>query len=352
MVKIPFGIFKKYYRYILVINLLLITFIIYELFYSRHYRKGEEEINVFIQPGMHLDEIIRMLKSSDVIRDELLFKIAVKILGKENQIISNLYVFKNGLNNSELISLLTDKSKVNLIRFTIPPGYNLNQIAKLAEKKLSLSRDKIFKEASNDSLIKLLGLKGKIKNLEGFLYPDTYDLPPGITEKSLIRILFSEFRKKILDNTEISSLIRERQTDLLNTVTLASIIEGETKLDSEKPLIAGVYLNRIKKGMRLEADPTIQYILPDGPKSRLLFEDLKIESPYNTYLHKGLPPGPINNPSAKSILAALNPADHGYLFFVATGEGGHRFSETYAQHLDAIRDYKKKLREKDSTEKR
>lgn len=352
MVKIPFGIFKKYYRYILVINLLLITFIIYELFYSRHYRKGEEEINVFIQPGMHLDEIIRMLKSSDVIRDELLFKIAVKILGKENQIISNLYVFKNGLNNSELISLLTDKSKVNLIRFTIPPGYNLNQIAKLAEKKLSLSRNKIFKEASNDSLIKLLGLKGKIKNLEGFLYPDTYDLPPGITEKSLIRILFSEFRKKILDNTEISSLIRERQTDLLNTVTLASIIEGETKLDSEKPLIAGVYLNRIKKGMRLEADPTIQYILPDGPKSRLLFEDLKIESPYNTYLHKGLPPGPINNPSAKSILAALNPADHGYLFFVATGEGGHRFSETYAQHLDAIRDYKKKLREKDSTEKR
>ncbi len=352
MVKIPFGIFKKYYRYILVINLLLITFIIYELFYSRHYRKGEEEINVFIQPGMHLDEIIRMLKSSDVIRDELLFKIAVKILGKENQIISNLYVFKNGLNNSELISLLTDKSKVNLIRFTIPPGYNLNQIAKLAEKKLSLSRNKIFKEASNDSLIELLGLKGKIKNLEGFLYPDTYDLPPGITEKSLIRILFSEFRKKILDNTEISSLIRERQTDLLNTVTLASIIEGETKLDSEKPLIAGVYLNRIKKGMRLEADPTIQYILPDGPKSRLLFEDLKIESPYNTYLHKGLPPGPINNPSAKSILAALNPADHGYLFFVATGEGGHRFSETYAQHLDAIRDYKKKLREKDSTEKR
>lgn len=352
MVKIPFGIFKKYYRYILVINLLLITFIIYELFYSRHYRKGEEEINVFIQPGMHLDEIIRMLKSSDVIRDELLFKIAVKILGKENQIISNLYVFKNGLNNSELISLLTDKSKVNLIRFTIPPGYNLNQIAKLAEKKLSLSRNKIFKEASNDSLIELLGLKGKIKNLEGFLYPDTYDLPPGITEKSLIRILFSEFRKKILDNTEISSLIRERQTDLLNTVTLASIIEGETKLDSEKPLIAGVYLNRIKKGMRLEADPTIQYILPDGPKSRLLFEDLKIESPYNTYLHKGLPPGPINNPSEKSVLAALNPADHGYLFFVATGEGGHRFSETYAQHLDAIRDYKKKLREKDSTEKR
>lgn len=324
----------------------MLSFIIYNIFYSKYFWEGSEEKKFTIEQGENLDEIITKLKSEDIILNSFLFKIAVKISGKENQIISNNYIFKNGMSNSGLIELLTDKSLNQLIRITIPPGYNLKQISNLINKKLSLSKDKFLKEASNDSLINILGLRSQVKNLEGFLFPDTYEVSPSVSEKNIVLLLFNEFRKKVLGNKNITSQIETENTTLLKAVILASIIEGETKLDEEKPVIAGVYLNRIEKGMRLEADPTVQYILPEGPKPRLLFEDLKIISPYNTYLNKGLPPGPINNPGLASINAALNPVKHKYLFFVATGEGGHKFTENYQQHLQAVKEYKNKLKSK------
>lgn len=337
---------KKYYRAALLVNILLIVFIGYQLYYSEYYWQGDDEKVFTIEPGKNLDEIISGLKNADIISNAFLFKLAVKLSFKENQIISRGYLFKNGMNNSELITILTDKYSNPLIKITIPPGYNLRQIGKIAEKKLSLSKEKFMKEASSDSLINILGLTGQIKNLEGFLYPDTYEVSPAIKEKALVNLMFNEFRKKILDDSDIQSQISEQETTLLKTLTLASIIDGETRINEERPVIAGVYLNRLKKGMRLEADPTIQYILPDGPKPRLLFEDLKIVSPYNTYLNKGLPPGPINNPGLPSILAALNPAKHNFIFFVATGEGGHKFTENYEDHQKAVKEYKAKLKEK------
>lgn len=337
---------KKYYRAALLVNILLIVFIGYQLYYSKYYWQGDDEKVFTIEPGKNLDEIISGLKNADIISNSFLFKLAVKLSFKENQIISRGYLFKNGMNNSELITILTDKYSNPLIKITIPPGYNLRQIGKIVEKKLSLSKEKFMKEASSDSLINILGLSGQIKNLEGFLYPDTYEVSPVIKEKALVNLMFNEFREKILDDSEIQSQIAEQETTLLKTLTLASIIDGETRINEERPVIAGVYLNRLKKGMRLEADPTVQYILPDGPKPRLLFEDLKIVSPYNTYLNKGLPPGPINNPGLSSIKAALNPAKHNFIFFVATGEGGHKFTENYEDHQKAVKEYKAKLKEK------
>jgi UPF0755 protein len=123
-------------------------------------------------------------------------------------------------------------------------------------------------------------------------------------------------------------------------VTMASIVEGEAVLDEERPIVAGVYLNRLRLRMRLEADPTIQYVIPGGPR-RLLYSDLRVESPYNTYRHYGLPPGPVNNPGRASILAVLNPVRHNYIFFVANGRGGHWFSSTYAEHLRNVRRYRR-----------
>jgi UPF0755 protein len=131
---------------------------------------------------------------------------------------------------------------------------------------------------------------------------------------------------------------------LKEVVTLASIVEGESGVDAERPTIAGVYLNRLRKNMKLEADPTIQYVLPGGPR-RLLYTDLRIDSPYNTYLYRGLPPGPVNNPGKQSILGVLYPEKHQYLYFVATGVGGHRFSKTFSEHQKAIRVYRKVRRE-------
>ena len=126
-------------------------------------------------------------------------------------------------------------------------------------------------------------------------------------------------------------------------ITLASIVEGETKKEEEMPVIAEVYYNRLKHGMKLEADPTIQYLI-EGKWRRLLYEDLKTDSPYNTYLYSGLPPGPINNPGKSAILAAFYPDDNNYLYFVADGNGGHKFSSTYSEHLKNVRDYRRWLR--------
>ncbi|MEP7146905.1 MAG: endolytic transglycosylase MltG [bacterium] len=343
--KFPFVRIKNLYKYLIPLNILLLFFILYQIFFSNYHWEGNEEKRFDIEKGKNLDEIINDLKDAGIIANPLLFKLAVKLSGKENQIISRTYLFKNGMSNSELLSQLTDKNNNQLIRITIPPGYNIKQIAKLAEKKLFLLKDKFIAEASNDSLINLLGLTARVKNLEGFLLPDSYDVSPSISEKNLVQLLFNEFRKKVLDNKDIQSKLSEQNTTLLDALTLASIIEGETQLDKEKPVIAGVYLNRIKKGMRLEADPTIQYALPDGPKSRLLYEDLKINSPYNTYMNKGLPPGPINNPGLSSINAALNPDKNKFLFFVATGEGGHKFTENYEDHLKAVSEYKQKRKQ-------
>lgn len=342
--KYEFSDVKKLYKYAIALNLILISFIIYQLFYSRYYWKGEEDKTFVIEQGQSLDEIISGLTKNDVIQNPFLFKIAVRLSGKEGSIISKSYLFKKGMNNLELINFLTDKNLTQFIKITIPEGYSIKQIGKLLEKKLSLSRDKFYKETTNDSLINLLGLKGKIKNLEGFLFPDTYDFPIATNERKVVNMLFNEFRKKVLENDDLDSELETTDSTLLKIITLASIIQGETNLTDEMPVVSGVYINRLNKGMKLEADPTVQFIIPDGPR-RLLYEDLKINSPYNTYLFKGLPPGPINNPGVNAIKAALNPAEHNYIFFVATGQGGHRFSETYQQHLDAVKDYRKKLKE-------
>ncbi|MDQ3019593.1 MAG: endolytic transglycosylase MltG [Bacteroidota bacterium] len=345
---LTFSKIKKGFKYVVILNILLLCFIVYQLFYSKYYWEGNEEKKFTVEPGKNLDDIILKLKKEDIISNPILFKLAVKLSGKENQIISNSYLFKNGMSNSELIENLTNKNLTQSLRITIPPGYSLKQISNLVQKKLSLSKEKFLEESASDSLINILGLSGQVKNLEGFLFPDTYDVSPAISEKNLVLLLFNEFRKKVFANKKILSGIEEQKTTLLKTITLASIIEGETNIDSEKPVIAGVYLNRIEKGMRLEADPTIQYILPDGPKSRLLYEDLKINSPYNTYLIKGLPPGPINNPGIAAIEAAVDPVKHKYLFFVATGNGGHKFTENFEQHLQAVKEYRNKIKNKNN----
>lgn len=308
-----------------------------------YFWEGNIEKDFVIEPGKNLDEIVADLKREDIIPNSLLFKIAVKLTAKENQIISNTYLLKNGMSNLDLLRMLTDKSLVRLIKLTIPEGYTIKQIGNLIEKKLSCSKEIFYKETASDSLISLLGLKGKIKTLEGFLYPDTYEVSPNISEKKLVRLLFSEFRKKVLSDNKIKSYLNQNDSLLLNLITFASIIQGETGILDEMPVISGVYVNRLNKNMRLEADPTIQYIIPDGPR-RLLFEDLKINSPYNTYKNKGLPPGPVNNPGINAVLAALNPEEHEFLFFVATGNGGHRFSKNYEEHLQAVKEYKLNLK--------
>ena len=176
------------------------------------------------------------------------------------------------------------------------------------------------------------------KSFEGYLFPNTYQFNENELPSDIINVMVQEYKRNLSD--EMLLQMNQIKMSEKEVLALASIIEGEAIYDQERAIISGVYHNRLKKGMRLQADPTIQYILEDGPR-RLLNRDLKIVSPYNTYLNKGLPPGPINNPGIESIKAALFPTESDYLYFVARGDGYHTFSITEKQHNKAKRDFQK-----------
>jgi UPF0755 protein len=325
-----------------VFGILLLLFFSFKVNYQKVTWEGDKKFR--ISPGQSFNDIADVLEREGVISNAFYFKVAAKIQGKDDKIISRTYILKAGYNNLELLDVLTDPSLNFTLKFTVVEGTRIKQIAKLSAAKFNFDEALFVKETKNDSLINLLGLKGKVSNLEGFLFPDTYRFPIDITPKEIVEVLFNEFYKKIIASDKYG--LKDNPKKLLESVTLASIVQGETQLESEMPIIAGVYLNRITKRMKLEADPTIQYALPDGPKQRLLKSDLKIDSPYNTYKYYGLPPGPINNPGLKAFESVLNYEKHSYIFFVATGKGGHKFTSTYKEHLEAVAEYRKNVKQK------
>jgi UPF0755 protein len=331
----------KYRLLLISVTVLYVLWIVtFNILYSRYYWESGTEKKFLIRQGKTLSEISQELRDSGIISNQTSFTIAAKYLGAEDRIIAGFYNFTEGMNNIDIVNQITspDYTLRSKGKFRVPEGLRLKQIAKLAEKELQLSADLFLKEASNDTLISILGLNGVINNLEGFIFPDTYILPVSIDERGLVKIMFEEFYKKILKNTEINKYFSGNGKKLLELVTLASIVQGEAGVLSEMPRIAGVYLNRIETNMKLQADPTIQYIIPDEKPRRLTTSDLRIESPYNTYLNKGLPPGPINCPGLDAIKSIIYPEKHNYYFFVARGDKTHVFSESFEEHKKAIND--------------
>ncbi len=310
----------------------------FSILYSRNSWDGVKVKKITLQPGMNLNEIAKLLLEKEVISNTFEFKLMIKLLGKENQLYAGTYYVKKGMSNLELSILFTTPDYLSLGgkgKITFPEGYRIKQMGLMLQKDFDMSQEKFITETENDSLINLLGLKGKIMNLEGFLFPDTYIVPMDADEKKMVKILFDNFLSQVYYNPEIQEYTSENPKKLLDLIILASIVQAETAIPEEYPIIAGVYINRLKRNIKLQADPTIQYILPDGPR-RLMNKDYKIESPYNTYLHNGLPPGPINNPGLEAIKACMKPAEHDYLFFVAKKDKTHKFSRTYEEHLQAI----------------
>lgn len=332
---------KKKKNLIISISIIVVFILwgeLFSIFYTRNTWEGVKTKKVVLQNGMTLDDISKLLTEKNIISNRTEFKLAVKILGKENQLFAGTYYVRKGLNNIQLTNLFTSPDYLSLGakgKVTFPEGYRIKQMASMLQKEFNMSYDNFIKETENDSLINLIGLKGKIKNLEGFLFPDTYIVPIDAKEKQMVKILFDNFLSQVYYNQEIQEYTEENPQKLLNLITLASIVQAETAVPEEYPIIAGVYINRLRKNIKLQADPTVQYILPDGPR-RLLNKDYKIESPYNTYIHYGLPPGPINNPGLEAIKACMKPAEHDYYFFVAKKDKTHKFSKTYEEHLQAI----------------
>ena len=212
----------------------------------------------------------------------------------------------------------------------------MDQVARHLSEELNFNYSEVLKLLSDEELIQELQLKSN--TLEGYLFPETYYFFEGVDKTSVIKRLVNE-HKKFWDDANLSKADSLGFTPHEIT-TLASIIEGEAIYDSERPIISAVYHNRLKIGMKLQADPTVQYIIDDGPR-RLLNKDLRIKSPYNTYMYQGLPPGPINSPGEQSLIAALSPRNNDYLYFVAKGDGYHTFSRNEKEHERAKRAFQR-----------
>lgn len=294
---------------------------------------------VIVSKGLNFKQVTDSLATAGVIRNRTLFELAGELLGLTKGIHIGKYLFHSGVSNKEILGDLRSGKSALLITVLIREGLKAATQARVFAKELGIDSARFAQLAHDSEFIQSLGVEvPPMGGLEGFLLPDTYLFYWQPDEDQIIRRMVESFKEFFVDS--LKRRAEEFGMTINKILTLASIVEGEAILDEERPIIAGVYYNRLQRRMRLEADPTIQYTIENGPR-RLLYADLQTGSPYNTYRNYGLPPGPINNPGRASILAALYPANHSYLYFVATGKGGHTFSRTYPEHRRAVARYRR-----------
>ncbi len=296
-------------------------------------------VRIDVKEGESAGGVATLMEQEGVIRNALLFRMAMKLTHSDGQLKPGNYLIDPGSNMMEILTQLK-KGNFKLRLITIPEGLTLKEIARLFDKKGVAKEHDILVTAKE----KPFTVNGrKLDNLEGFLMPDTYDLPDEYTALDVLKTMITAFDKSVAPMYERQKDLLPYKLTLKQAVTLASMIEREAQVPSERPMIAMVYYNRLNKGMKMECDATIQFAL-GKPKQILKLSDLKIKSPYNTYLHMGLPPGPIANPGIESIRAALYPAQVDYLFYVRNdvkNDGSHVFSRTLEGHNENIRKYQK-----------
>lgn len=296
--------------------------------------KGEYEDNTIciVNDGATTEEIANQLKQANVIKSPLVFRLLTKIDGKEGQLKAGTYQFPAGLTLEQILQKVYEGNTA-YVWITIPEGFKTKQIVELLDTKGLIDKEQFMQEVQegqfNYSFLKERAPSEK--RLEGFLFPDTYQVADGMSEHAIIKMMLQRFEDVFIKEWDQRSDEVELSFD--EAVILASIIEREAAVDEERPIIASVFYNRLQKNWRLQSCATVQYLF-DKPKPRLLNKDTEIESPYNTYLHQGLPPGPISNPGEASLKAVLSPADTDYMFFVAQADGTHHFSKKYSEHLN------------------
>lgn len=321
---------RKFWIFSLVLLLIFTGWQIKKVYFpafDRSQLNFENARNVHIPAGTNLREIARILSSEKILKNESTFLLLAKVSGYQKKIHAGYFSIPLHLPPWHLLKYLTQPENA-LLKVTIPEGLTCQDIASILKSKLDIDSTRFMRLVNDSSICRQYGIS--TSNLEGYLLPETYFFTYHMPEKEILKIMISG-TLSIFENDSVQyqmSLLRMNRHQI---ITLASIIEGEVIVDSERVLVSSVYHNRLRRGWLLGADPTIQYIIP-GPPRRLLRKDLEIDSPYNTYKYRGLPPGPINNPGKQSILAAIFPAQTPYMFFVATGNGGHHFSSTAAEH--------------------
>ncbi len=286
-------------------------------------------MRVIIPRGASFSEATDSLAKAQIVKWPMGFRLMARFSREDRNIKPGTYLLKKGTAWSEVLTALNGGlGVVNSV--TIPEGFELRQIIPLLAKRLDLSVDSINAAVRDTALRARLDIP--TRTLEGYMFPDTYAFPDGTKARDAVTEMVQRFER------EWKPAWDERLTELAmnrnDIMTLASIIEKEARLPEERAVISAVYHNRLKKQMLLQADPTVQYALP-AHTARVLYRDLSVESPYNTYKYAGLPPGPIASPGGPSIVAALFPAKVEYLYFVAFPDGHHEFRTTLAEHEKA-----------------
>ncbi|MBS3970786.1 MAG: endolytic transglycosylase MltG [Clostridia bacterium] len=336
--------FKKTKLIVLLLLLSLVLVFLYGMFKIEQFKEPVEKdsdryVVVEIKSNTGTHQIAQQLYDNGLIHNTLFFRLFVRNQGLDRHLKAGKYNLSPSMSLYEIVDRL-QRGQLNLISFTIPEGLTLEQIAASLERQgvadaqvfLRLAEEGDFIFPWMDELP-----EGPLR-FEGFLFPDTYRIPEGFSEAGIIQMMLDRFKEVFTE--EYEARMNELGMNILEAVTLASIIEREIRKPEEQAMASAVFHNRLNRKMRLESCATIQYALGEV-KEVLSYSDLEIASPYNTYRNDGLPPGPIAAPGKGAIHAALNPTDDDYLFFVAKPDGSHHFSKTFREHEQAKNKYLK-----------
>jgi UPF0755 protein len=294
---------------------------------------GTREAIVELGRGRTLRPFANGLESRGIISSARLFALYARITGGDAKVKAGIYQLNDGMRPGEILDKMLAGDVYQRL-FALPPGYSIFQVAEMLEKRGIFSKESFLQACRDRALLAQLGVSAP--SAEGYLLPGSYNILPGRTERDVVREMIQRQRELLGNGLILQARKAGLTTDAL--LTLASMVEKEAVLPAEEPLIAAVFQNRLRKGMRLQSDPTALYGVRafSGKVSR---EDILRVTPYNTYLIAGLPPGPIGNPGGAAIQAVLNHPAVPYLYFVAKGDGSHQFSNDLAAHNAAVRKF-------------
>ena len=334
---------KKWFGIILVIGLLALAAGWLAYVDLMHYAAAPAEADgqpekkiVAIEKGQNFRQTTLLLQSQQLIEHPIKFRLLARLQDKDKQIQAGEYLLSADMPPGDILEVLVN-GKVRLYKFTIPEGSTLKQIAAIVETAGLVNRAEFLSAAADADFVRENGIDAG--SFEGYLFPETYFFPKNTAAREVIAVMVDRLRSVFTETWE------KRAADIGLSVhqvlTLASIIEKETGASSERPTISSVFHNRLRRGMRLETDPTVIYGV-DNFDGNLTRKHLTTPTPYNTYLISGLPPGPIASPGRAAIEATLYPADTRYLYFVSKKDGTHQFSKTFADHNRAILTYQLK----------
>jgi UPF0755 protein len=297
---------------------------------------------VLIPKGSPLPEVVRILRDGEILPHPLAFRALVLLTFSGRRLHYGEYAFPTPPSAFEAWRRLV-RGDVIKYEVTVRPGENLYDVAKLFKEKNLVTAEAFLATAASPAILRRLEIPGE--SAEGYLFPDSYIFVKPVTPEEILETMVRQFRRKVPPDTEKRA--REAGLSLHQVVTIASIIEKETGIEDEKPIVSAVIRRRLALGMPLQMDPTVIYGVKrfDGTVTG---KDLRTAGPYNTYLNRGLPPGPIANPGLAAIAAALNPSNSEYLFFVSRNDGSHTFSRTLSEHNRAVEQFRRAAREDES----